>query len=63
MRNYIEDFMGNAYASKGSNSNMEILNFLLIGSYSKRKEFAPSENKFFPIKVALIFERILILEK
>ena len=56
---------GNGYSYKGKNSHSdrEMLSPFLNGGFFLRKEFAPSGSKFFPLKVALIFERFQVLGK
>ena len=57
--------LGNGYSYKGKNSHSdrEMLSPFLNGGFFLRKEFAPSGRKFFPLKVALIFEGFQLLGK
>ena len=55
--------MGNGLTANGNNSNREIFSSHLTGDYSYRKESAPFGGKFFPLRVAPIFERFQILRR
>ena len=51
----------NGHIFKGSYSDMEIVTFLIMGLFFKRRMFSLSGNKLFLLRVAPSFERFVVL--